>query len=190
MELLLKLLKSVFTKFKHPRGRIRFIVFSILVLIFWNYYYFFTLKTAVIYFLFSIIFAVIAYKSIDNTLFFSKYKLNQLEEIINQSKALDNPDLFNNRPWYLIDTKEKLDYLSLKADYHEQRSENPKAYKCYLQMDRLKLSDEEIVRIKLNKALSLFEMGAYNKMDLILNEVNKNLDQLEPKSQRLYLRFR
>jgi len=183
---LLKLLKLVFTKFNHPRGRIRFIVFSLLILIFWNYFYFFTLKTAAIYFLISIIFAVIAYKSIDNTILFSKYKLNQLEEIISQGKALDNQDLFSKFPWYLMDTKEKMDYLSLKADYHEQRREYPKAYKCYLQTDRLKLSDEEIVRIKLNKALSLFEMGSYNKADLILNKINKNLDQLEPKRLGFY----
>jgi len=186
MELLFKLLKSVFTKFKHPRGIVRFIVFSILVLIFWNYYHFLTLKTAVIYFLFSIIFAVTAYKSIDNTLFFSKYKLNQLEEIINQGKALDNPDLFSNRPWYLIDAKEKLEYINLKADYHAQRREELKAYKSYLQTKKLKLSDQEAAQVKINRALLLFKFGAYNKLDLILNEVNKNLDQLEPKRLGFY----
>jgi len=142
MDLLFKLLKSVFTKFKHPRGRVRFIVFSILVLIFWNYYHFFTLTTAVIFLALLLIFAVTAYKSIDNTLFFSKYKLNQLEEIINQGKALDNPDLFSNRPWYLIDAKEKLEYINLKADYHAQRREELKAYKSYLQTKKLKLSDQ------------------------------------------------
>jgi|GEM_PF-1506345 tetratricopeptide (TPR) repeat protein len=186
MELLFKLLKSVFTKFNHPRGRIRFIVLSILIFIFWNYFYFFTLTTAVIYLVLLIIFAVIAYKSIDNTILFNKYKLNQLEEIISQGKALDNPDLFNNKLWYLIDTKEKMDYLSLKADYHEQRREYPKAYKSYLQIDKLKLSEEENVRIKLNKALSLFEMGAYKKADLIMDDIKKNLDQLEAKRLGFY----
>ena len=117
---------------------------------------------------------------------FSRYKLNELEEIISQGKALDNPDLFSNIPWYLIDAKEKLDYLSLKADYHVQRRENLKAYRCYLKTDKLKLTEKENVRIKLNQALSLFEMGAYNKMDLILNKVNKNLDQLEPKRLGFY----
>jgi len=186
MDLLFKLLKSVFTKFKHPRGRVRFIVFSILVLIFWNYYHFFTLTSTVIYLVLLLIFAVTAYKSIDNTLFFSKYKLNQLEEIINQGKALDNPDLFNNRPWYLIDAKEKLEYLNLKADYHAQRREELKAYKIYLQTQKLKLSNQEAAQVKINRALQLFKFGAYNKMNLILNEVNKNLDQLEPKRLGYY----
>lgn len=133
-----------------------------------------------------LIFAITAYKSIDNTLFSSKYKLNQLEEIINQGKALDNPDLFNNRPWYLIDAKEKLEYLNLKANYHAQRREELKAYKSYLQTKKLKLSNQEAAQVKINRALLLFKFGAYNKMDLILDEVNKNLNQLEPKRLGYY----
>jgi uncharacterized membrane protein YqjE len=66
---LLKLLKSVFINFNHPRGRTRFTVLSILILIFWNYFHLFTLTTAVIYLVLLIIFAVTAYKSIDNSNF-------------------------------------------------------------------------------------------------------------------------
>ena len=187
MSIIIEILKSLYSEYKHPRNRLRFFILIILVISIIAYAKFIAFD---IVFMFSILLIVvyifIAYKSTENVILFSKYKLNKLEKIINQGKALENPGLFNKKPWYLIDAKEQLEYYKLKSDFHNQRREQLKAYNCYLNIKKLNLTKTELDENKLNRALLLIKMGAYNKSDLILKEIEERLDQLELKNRAFY----
>ena len=187
MSIIIEILKSLYSEYKHPRNRLRFFILIILVISIIAYAKFIAFD---IVFMFSILLIVvyifIAYKSTENVILFSKYKLNMLEKIINQGKALENPGLFNKKPWYLIDAKEQLEYYKLKSDFHNQRREQLKAYNCYLNIKKLNLTKTELDENKLNRALLLIKMGAYKKSDLILKEIEERLDQLELKNRAFY----
>ena len=187
MSIIIEILKSLYSEYKHPRNRLRFFILIILVISIIAYAKFIAFD---IVFMFSIlltaVYVFIAYKSTENAILFSKYKLNKLEKIINQGKALENPGLFNKKPWYLIDAKEQLEYYKLKSDFHNQRREQLKAYNCYLNIKKLNLTKTELDENKLNRALLLIKMGAYKKSDLILKEIEERLDQLELKNRAFY----
>ena len=187
MSIIIEILKSLYSEYKHPRNRLRFFILIILVISIIAYAKFIAFD---IVFMFSILLIVvyifIAYKSTENVILFSKYKLNKLEKIINQGKALENLGLFNKKSWYLIDAKEQLEYYKLKSDFHNQRREQLKAYNCYLNIKKLNLTKTELDENKLNRALLLIKMGAYKKSDLILKEIEERLDQLELKNRAFY----
>lgn len=164
---------------KHPRYRLRYVVFVLLLLFILNATIIKLANTAITILLLVLLamYCLTAYISSKKPILFSNRKLKSLKELLRIGYSLNDETLFDKKPFYIIDFIEKYQYLVLKAEHFIALARFADAYELYQSVNEDELFDEEKPDLFRKKAFILYTLGDMNKASHSLNRIN---DESEP----------
>lgn len=168
-------------RIRHPRYRSRYITLIILLLVVLNAILndLISLENwwvlcAVLSLL--VFYAIFSYFAAKKPIGYSKLKLGQLKEIVQQGYSWNHEELFNKRPFYFIDFVERFEFDMLHAEHLGELGKIKEAYELYNQVDERKLFLSEKNVLHRKKAFLLYELGDLNKAKYYLDNLTEKND--------------
>lgn len=157
----------------------RFIIFMILVSLIFNAIILelTSLLTTIMLIVLLIIYSITAYLAPKKPILYSKRKLEHLRSLLVKGYSLNDENLFEKKPLYLIDYVENYEFQKLKAEHFRALERFADAYEVYQSIDDKKLFEDEKRDLLRKKAFTLYSLGDMNKATHYLNCIK---DESEP----------
>lgn len=168
-----------FKNLRHPRYFMRFIIFMILVSLIFNAIILelTSLLTTIMLIVLLIIYSITSYLAPKKPILYSKRKLEHLRSLLVKGYSLNDENLFEKKPLYLIDYVENYEFQKLKAEHLIAQEKFADAYEVYQSIDDKKLFKDEKRDLLRKKAFTLYSLGDMNKATHYLNCIK---DESEP----------
>lgn len=157
----------------------RFIIFMILVSLIFNAIILelTSLLTTIMLIVLLIIYSITSYLAPKKPILYSKRKLEHLRSLLVKGYSLNDENLFEKKPLYLIDYVENYEFQKLKAEHFRALERFADAYEVYQSIDDKKLFEDEKRDLLRKKAFTLYSLGDMNKATHYLNCIK---DESEP----------
>lgn len=157
----------------------RFIIFMILVSLIFNAIILelTSLLTTIMLIVLLIIYSITSYLAPKKPILYSKRKLEHLRSLLVKGYSLNDENLFEKKPLYLIDYVENYEFQKLKAEHLIAQEKFADAYEVYQSIDDKKLFKDEKRDLLRKKAFTLYSLGDMNKATHYLNCIK---DESEP----------
>ncbi|MCF8019102.1 MAG: tetratricopeptide repeat protein [Vallitaleaceae bacterium] len=156
---------------RHPRYFMRFITFVILVLLIFNAIIleFASLPASITLSVLLVIYSITTYLASKKPILYSKRNLEHLRSLLVKGYSLNDENLFEKKPLYLIDYVENYEFQKLKAEHLRTLERFADAYEVYQSIDDKKLLEEERADLSRKKAFLLYTLGDMNKAKCYLS---------------------
>lgn len=160
-------------QFRHPRYIARVIIFAVLLLFVVNTIILETtnLFAKVLLVTLLIIYAFLSYSASQKPIFYSKKKLENYQQLLAKGYSSNDENIFDKKPFYLIDAVEIYKYNMLKADHLMELNKFVDAYEVYHSINEKTLLKEEIEELSLKKTYLFYEVGDLNKAEYYLSQI-------------------
>lgn len=122
------------------------------------------------------IYVFTAYLSSKKPILYSKKKLEDLQNLLLTGYNLNDEELFNKKPFYLIDYAENYQYQMLKAEHLKSLERFDEAFEVYQSLDEQKLIEDEKRDLLRKKALILYLIGDMNRAIHYLSRIEDEGD--------------
>ena len=170
--------KKYFEKLRHKRNSrwiIVWLFFGAFILMFWGFKvfakcpHFLTITVAVIFLLFT----VAVFGSVRGLVFFPKWYVKKYNKLFRKGYTIENKSAVDKRPFYFLDTNERIEFEYLTAQFCSSINDHIGAYNAFCRMQKFPLYDSEVIESSVSCVYLLTQLGDMNKAHHIAESVKE-----------------